>query len=86
MYTVIVDKEVTKALKKLPHHEQKRILKKIEELAKKPRPAGVKALQGNWHGFYRCRVGDYRIIYNVEEQVLTICVVKVAHRGHVYAD
>lgn len=72
MYQVIVDKEAKKALKKLPKYEQERIIRKMETLAEEPRPEGVKALQGNWRGFYR-------IIYNVEDTILTICVVKIAH-------
>lgn len=86
MYKVIIDKEVRKSLKKLPKHEQIRIIQKIDTLSKDPRPSGIKALQGNWHGFYRFRSGDYRVIYNIEDNILTVCVVKIAHRGQVYED
>lgn len=86
MYKIIIDKEAEKALKKLPRQEQKRIIAKIEGLAKNPRPSGVKALQGNLQSFFRVRIGDYRIIYIVEDKILTVYVVKVGHRGHIYDD
>ncbi len=84
MFEIIIDKEVRKALKKLPKHDQARLIEKIEGLKNDPRPNGVKALQGNWQGFYRVRVGDYRVIYNIEDEILTIYVVKVAHRRQIY--
>ncbi len=55
----------------------------ISALADGPRPPGSVRLQGP-EGFHRVRVGDYRIIYLIEERVLLICVVRVAHRKDVY--
>jgi mRNA interferase RelE/StbE len=52
-------------------------------LAGNPRPFGVKQLKGP-EGFLRIRVGDYRVIYQVLEGVLTILVVRVAHRREAY--
>ncbi len=86
MYKIIFDKEASKSLKKLPKQEQSRILRKIEALSQNPRPIGVSSLQGNWHGFFRFRIGNYRVIYNIEDKILTICIVKIAHRGNVYQE
>lgn len=84
MYEIVFDKEANKALKKLPKHEQVRIIEKIVALGENPRPNGIVALQGNWAGYYRFRAGNYRVIYEVFDEKLIILIIKVAHRGHVY--
>ena len=83
-YEIIIDKEAIKALKKLPKQVQARITKKIEDLKENPRPEGAKALQGGLNGLYRIRIGDYRVIYKVENEVVIIYVLKIAHRKSVY--
>ncbi len=86
MYTVIFGKEAEKALKKIPHRDQLRIIKKIETLPQSPRPSWIIALQGKLAGYYRFRVGDYRVIYEVVDKKYIILVVKIAHRSWVYED
>ena len=56
---------------------------KIDELAENPRPAGLKKLKGP-AGFLRIRVGDYRVIYCVHDDVLIVLVVRIAHRREAY--
>ncbi|MDJ0899633.1 MAG: type II toxin-antitoxin system RelE/ParE family toxin [Xenococcus sp. MO_188.B8] len=56
---------------------------KIDALATEPRPEGVVKLKGE-ENLYRIRVGDYRVIYNVQDDRLLVLVVKVGHRGDVY--
>lgn len=72
-----------KELAALPKQIQKRIAAKIDSLQSNPRPAGVKALK-NGAGRLRLRVGDYRVIYRVEDDRLIVLVVKVGHRKNVY--
>jgi len=67
----------------LPYEIQKRIDKKIIALADNPRPHDVKALHGE-KKLYRVRVGDYRIIYNIEDKIITVIIVRVKHRKDVY--
>jgi mRNA interferase RelE/StbE len=67
----------------LPHEVQKRIDRKILALADDPRPHDVKALHGKM-GVYRVRVGDYRIVYSVEDKIITVIIVRVRHRKDVY--
>ena len=67
----------------MPPQEQKRIQPKIDALATEPRPEGVVKLKGE-ENLYRIRVGDYRVIYNVQDDRLLVLVVKVGHRGNVY--
>ena len=55
----------------------------VEKLVTNPYPSGSKKLMGS-ESIYRIRVGDYRIIYNIQSSVLTIEVIKVGHRREVY--
>ncbi len=55
----------------------------IDALATTPRPRGASALQGH-PGVLRIRVGDYRIIYQVQDDLLTVLILRVAHRREVY--
>ncbi|CAA9326562.1 RelE/StbE replicon stabilization toxin [uncultured Leptolyngbya sp.] len=72
-----------KELASLPKQIQKRIAAKVNSLEFNPRPAGAKALK-NGAGRLRLRVGDYRIIYRVEDDRLVVLVIKVGHRKDVY--
>lgn len=60
-----------------------RILNVIESLSINPRPAGVRKLQGSKRS-YRVRVGDYRIVYEIEDEILTVYIVRIRHRKSVY--
>ena len=76
----------TSALKELKQIDKSiipRILNTVEELAKEPRPKGVRKLQGSKKS-YRIRVGDYRIVYEIEDDILLIIVIRVRHRRSAY--
>jgi mRNA interferase RelE/StbE len=60
-----------------------RVIAKIEELATEPRPAGCRKLQGK-SGLWRLRVGDYRVVYTVDDTQRLVDVVAVRHRREVY--
>lgn len=89
MYIIEFTNKAEKDLGKLPKQMIARILEKIDKLANDPRPSGCKKLT-DFHvsnapeTLYRIRVGDYRVIYAIEEEFITITVVKVAHRKEVY--
>lgn len=83
-YRVEFHPAAAKFLEKLDRPIRARILDRIEELAEDPRPSGVKALQGDDSGFLRIRIGDYRAVYAVRDDVLVVFVVRVAHRRDVY--
>lgn len=78
-------KEADESLRKLDRQVSARILDELEEVSKldDPRSRG-KALVGNMAGLWRYRVGDYRIVCDIEDGVLLILVVDVAHRREVY--
>jgi len=84
-YEVKFSKGAKKQFRKLPLNVQQRIQTKINELAIEPRPNGVKKLQGDDNS-YRLRVGDYRVIYEVVDNVLIVTVIKVGHRSDIYKD
>lgn len=80
------DSDVEKDLKKLGHTAQKRIIKFLKEkiaTENDPRTLG-KALSGHLSGLWRYRVGDYRIISKIEDDVFVVLVIKVGHRKEIY--
>jgi mRNA interferase RelE/StbE len=83
-YAVSIASSALRALQKLPADAQRRIRAKIDELANEPRPAGAKALQGAEAGYLRIRIGDYRVIYAVEDRQLLVLVVRIADRKEAY--
>lgn len=89
MYIIEFTNKAEKDLGKFPKQTIARILDKIDKLVDDPRPSGYKKLN-NFHvpnasnDLYRIRIGDYRVIYAIEEEIITITVVKVAHRKEVY--
>ena len=84
-YRVLVAPAARREIKKLPRTVQAIIIEVLRDLASDPRPSGCKQLHGT-EGFSRVRSGDYRAVYTVEDLVLLVTVVKVAHRRDVYRD
>ena len=84
MYKIIFKKEAAKSLEKLPRSVAKLIREKLGIIATNPYAdhPNAKKLQGR-EG-YRLRVGDWRVIYEIENDQLVILVLKVAPRGEVY--
>ncbi|MDZ8105399.1 MAG: type II toxin-antitoxin system RelE/ParE family toxin [Nostoc sp. DedQUE12a] len=80
-----MSKSASKQLKKLPVDIQSRLESKIQQLGQDPRPDGVGKLK-NGENRYRIRVGDYRILYQIFDDVLIVIVVRVGHRREVYRD
>jgi len=81
-YKIFFKESVEKDLRSIPKKDLKKILTRIEVLAKEPRPQGYEKLSGQEK--YRIRQGTYRIIYSVQDQELTVWVVKIGHRKDVY--
>ena len=83
MYSIEFDKSVKKTLSKLPNEVIKKILDAIAELADDARPNGCKKLQSSGD-YYRIKVGNYRVIYEINDGELLILVVEIGHRKEVY--
>lgn len=64
--------------------DQKRIRARIDALASDPRPSGCRKLSGVHDGYYRVRVGHYRIVYDVRDDILVVIVIRVRHRSDAY--
>jgi mRNA interferase RelE/StbE len=82
MYNIRIEKAVLKTLEKISEPYYSKIKFAILKLAKNPRPQGYKQLKGR-DGF-RIRVADYRIIYDIFEDILTIEIIDLGHRKDVY--
>lgn len=81
-YKVIIQKRVLKELEKINEPDYSKIKDAIIGLAENPRPHGYKKLKGR--DGYRIRVGDYRIIYEVFDHILSIDVLNLGHRRDIY--
>ncbi|OQY55339.1 MAG: type II toxin-antitoxin system RelE/ParE family toxin [Candidatus Parabeggiatoa sp. nov. 2] len=82
-YSIGFEPIALRQLNKLDRNIQARLRPKILALAENPRPHGVKKLRG-YENTYRIRVGDYRIVYEIHDNVLWILIVEVGHRSDVY--
>jgi mRNA interferase RelE/StbE len=82
-YNIEIKPSAQTALAKSPQPQRGRIAKRIDRLATEPRPKDSKKLSTE-DSLYRVRVGDYRIIYQVEDDVLLVLVVGIGSRGDVY--
>ncbi len=82
IYTIEFQKKVLKALVKINEPYYSAIKKQIYDLANNPRPQGYKKLKGRKG--YRIRVGNYRVIYEIFDDVLLIDVIDIGHRKEIY--
>ena len=82
-YRIIIPKLVQKQLDDLPKKQRELLISAIRLLVDEPRPSGVKKLKG-YDKTYRIRVGDYRIIYKIEDQEKLILVLSSIHRKDAY--
>jgi len=82
VYTLIYSEHADKQLGKLPREIKERIIIALERLRIRPESCDIKKLVGL--AGYRFRVGDYRIIFDKEEEKLLILVIKIGHRRNIY--
>lgn len=82
MYELIYSPSALKQLEKLEHNIKERIIVALERLRIRPESCDIKKLVG-MQG-YRFRVGDYRIIFDMENNKLIILVLKIGHRKNIY--
>jgi mRNA interferase RelE/StbE len=82
-YNVEISKSALKALNKLPDNISTKFEKAFLKLEDTPRPPNSKKLTGS-SDLYRLRIGDYRAIYSIDDEVVTIIVLDVGHRKEIY--
>ena len=83
LYNIEWKRSATNELKQLPKNAIHKALSIVKELTSNPHPNASKKLSGA-DNTYRIRFGDYRIVYNVMDQVLIIEVIRIGHRKDVY--
>jgi len=83
MYSVKIKKKAQKQLAALPLFIADKVAAIIDALATTPRPVGATKLQG-YENIYRIRTGDYRIVYSIDDEIVTVEVIKIGHRQGVY--
>lgn len=83
MYQIKLARSAEKELAHISEPYFSALLKKIDALAKQPFPTGVKKIKGMQAG-WRVRVGDYRIIYEVDETIKTVDISAIGHRKEIY--
>ena len=81
-YEIVLRKSVRKDLEPIPKRDVRRLLADIADLANDPRPPKSRKLSGAEK--YRLRCGVYRLLYEIQDAVLIVCVVKAGHRKEVY--
>ena len=82
MYEIVIERQAAKQLALIPSPYFEKIAEALKNLAVDPRPYGYKKLKGR-HG-YRYRVNNYRIIYNINDKILTVFIVDIGDRKNVY--
>ncbi|MEK7847294.1 MAG: type II toxin-antitoxin system RelE/ParE family toxin [Chloroflexota bacterium] len=83
MYEVYLERRAERDLKRLPEEQFQRVASQLKALADNPRPVGSRKLSGS-KSYWRVRVGDYRIVYEIDDEVRAVRVMRVRHRGKVY--
>ena len=82
-YAVELKTSARKELERLPAKLVQRIFPRLEALAVEPRPAGCKKLKGG-ENEWRIRVGDYRVVYAIDDAKLLVTVTRIRNRSDVY--
>ena len=83
MYEVLIERTAERDLKSLPTHLFDRIVPRIKGLADNPRPAGCHKLAGSKND-WRIRIGDYRVLYEIDDASKRVRIFRVRHRREVY--
>jgi mRNA interferase RelE/StbE len=81
-YKIYFKESVEKDFRLIPKNDLQKIILRIQDLTKNPRPPGHEKLTGQER--YRIRQGHYRIIYSIQDKELTVWVVKMGHRKDIY--
>ena len=85
VYNIVYEVQAAKQLKKLPKNIAAKILDYMDEIALLEQPSQRgKPLSSNLAGYWRYRVGDYRVVCKIENEILLIAVIKLGHRKDIY--
>ncbi len=80
VYRLRISREVQHQIDRLPGNIRQRVRRTIAELAQEPRPPAAKQMEAELAGYYRLRLDDYRIIYTINDDIVTVEVIRVTKR------
>ena len=83
-YKILIRKLALKELEELPTKTNRQLVKAIDDLSINPSPVGCKKLKGKTNQIWRIRVGDYRILYVIEDKIKIVEIRKIGHRKEIY--
>jgi mRNA interferase RelE/StbE len=83
VYEVLIERTAERDLRSLPHTTFNRIVPRIRALAENPRPSGCHKLTGSRND-WRIRIGDYRVVYEIDDPHMRVRIFRVRHRREVY--
>lgn len=85
MYEVLLSPDAQKTYQRANRGLAKKIARCLEQLEQNPRlHPNIKALKGELSGYYRYRLGDYRLLYRINDEHVQVVVIAIAHRSKVY--
>ena len=84
MYKITIKKTANKELNSLPNKIAAKIVQAVYGLGRNPRPQGSKKLKGTYEPLWRIRIGDYRVIYIIDDVIKIVDIQKVGHRKDIY--
>jgi len=83
VYEVLLERRVERELKRLPAGAFGRVIQHLQSLAENPRPHGCRKLVGS-QSDWRIRVGEYRVVYEIDDEAEVVRVMRVRHRKDIY--
>jgi mRNA interferase RelE/StbE len=83
-YRILIDSRAAKQLERLPKSIVGRIHEAVTALADQPRPPGAKLLRGKLKSGWRVRIGDYRVLYRIDDERKEVAIFDIGHRRELY--
>lgn len=83
VHEILVERRAERDLKRLPAEEFSRVIRALRAPAMEPRPAGCRKIEGSKND-WRIRVGDYRVVYEIDDGAQAVRIMRVRHRSEAY--
>lgn len=81
LYHLEFDEQVKRDIDRLPGHLRQRVKRILQDLRCNPRSANAEELHDKLVGHYKIKLGDWRIVYRIEEEIVTVLVIKVGRKS-----
>ena len=83
MYEIFIERRAERDLKRMPAEDFSRVSRAVRAPATEPRPAGCRKIEGS-KSDWRIRVGDHRVVYEIDDGTQAVRIMRVRHRSEVY--